>query len=70
MTCRCGKEAEQGGDECFRCRVSTVGFSFVGGGGYGREAFHERTTNEFINEHVGDWRSNPDIEPMSRGVWS
>jgi hypothetical protein len=52
MRCRCGKDAEPGREECFRCRVSSVGFAFVGGGGYGRDAF-QRTNTEFLNENVG-----------------
>jgi len=31
-----------------------VAFTYVGGGGYGRAAFHARTKNEFLAEHVGD----------------
>ena len=54
MTCQCGKDVEPGRGECFRCRVSTVGFSFAGGGGYGRSNFTERTNAEWLNEHVGD----------------
>lgn len=49
----CGiKYAEQGRPECFHCRVSSVGFGFIGGGGYGREAW-QRTTTEFLNENIG-----------------
>ncbi len=55
MTCACGKETEPGKDECFRCRVASVGFGFRGGGFlYGRGNFSERTNAEYINEHVGD----------------
>jgi hypothetical protein len=54
MICACGRDAEPGKEECFRCRVSTVGFSFVGGGGYGRHAFTERTNAEWLSENVGD----------------
>jgi hypothetical protein len=51
----CGiKDAEDGTTTCFRCRVSSVGFSFVGGGGYGRANFVERTNQEYLNENVGD----------------
>lgn len=51
----CGdKPAEQGRDECFRCRVSSVSYRFIGGGGYGRASFVGRTNQEFLNEHVGD----------------
>ena len=34
--------------------MSTVGFAFVGGGGYGRSTFTERTNAEWLNENVGD----------------
>jgi hypothetical protein len=65
VTCRsCGrKEAEPGQAECFHCRVATVGYAFVGGGGYGRRAFKERTNAEFIAEHVGDVR-RPEVEKI------
>lgn len=50
----CGrKPAESGREECFRCRVSSVGFGFAGGGGHGREAFSRGTNTEWLNEHVG-----------------
>ena len=54
MTCKCGKDAEPGREDCFRCRVSSVGFTFIGGGGYGRQNFTERTNGEYLNENVGD----------------
>jgi hypothetical protein len=56
VICTCGKDAEPGKEECFRCRVSSVGFTFIGGGGYGRVNFAERTNAEYLNEHVGDVR--------------
>ena len=62
------KEAEPDGDECFRCRIRGVGFSFVGGGGYTRESFHERTTNEARREILGDRVVGVDVEPMPRGT--
>ena len=60
MICEtCGaKEAEVGHPECFRCRVASVGFAFVGGGGYGRETFSKRTNYEFLNETIG--RDHPE----------
>lgn len=64
----CGrKPAETGRSECFRCRVSTVGINFVGGGGYGRKTFHERTNAEFVNEMVPKGKN---IEPVPRGCWT
>jgi uncharacterized protein (UPF0179 family) len=67
MTCRtCGrKPAEEGKQECFRCRVSTVGFRFEGGGGYGRTAFHDRTISERRAEILGDKVVGVDVEPVS-----
>ena len=65
------RDAEAGTDTCFRCRVLTVGFGFRGGGFmYGRKQFAERTNAEFINEHMGEVKDNPDIAPAERGVWS
>jgi len=71
----CGvKSAEQGREECFRCRVSSVGFAFAGGGGYGREAFSRGTNTEWLNEHVGfDHREQIRSEAVTRKddrVWS
>lgn len=66
MTCRCGRfPVEDGRDECFNCRVSSVGFRFVGGGGYGRRSFHDRTTNERRAEILGDRVLGVDVEPAS-----
>jgi len=52
VTCQV-KESEPGKEECFRCRILGVGFTFRGGGGYGREAFSRGTNTEWLNEHVG-----------------
>lgn len=50
----CGaKPAETGEDICFRCRVSTVGLAFVGGGGRTRSSFADRTNTEWMNENLG-----------------
>lgn len=73
MICHeCGlKDAEEGSDTCFRCRVATVGFGFRGGGFlYGRGNFAERTNQEFVNEHLGEVKDNPRYAPVDRGVWS
>lgn len=59
------KHAEAGHDECFRCRVSTVGFSFRGGGGYTRESFHEQTIGEKRREILGDKVVGVDVVPSS-----
>jgi hypothetical protein len=62
VECR-SKEAEAGTETCFRCRVASVGFGWRGGGfNFGRHNFSARTNAEFVNEHVGDVRDNPNIE--------
>lgn len=68
MLCACGKKAEPGRDECFRCRVSSVGFTFNGGAFQGRAGFNHMTKNEFLQEHLGVdsekelARTRPDVE--------
>lgn len=52
MQCACGKTAEPGRDECFHCRVSSVGFTFNGGALQGRAGFKAMTKNEFLKEHL------------------
>jgi hypothetical protein len=69
VNCRCGKEAEPGRDECFRCRVASVGFTFRGGGlMYGRANFAERTNAEYVAEHIGD-ASRDGIAHMGSQEW-
>jgi hypothetical protein len=76
MSCTtCGvKPAEAGHDECFRCRVSSVGFTWRGGGGTTRETFSTRTTTEWLNEHVGfdhaDQIRSEQITRKDDRVWS
>lgn len=50
--CACGKTAEVGRDECFHCRVSSVGFTFNGGALQGRAGFKAMTKHEFLKEHL------------------
>lgn len=50
--CACGKTAEPGRDECFRCRVLSVGFTFNGGALQGRAGFQAMTKGEFLKEHL------------------
>lgn len=52
MNCACGKPVEPGRDECFRCRVSGVGFAFRGGALVGQGGWH-MTKGEWLREHVG-----------------
>jgi len=50
---------------CFNCRVRSVGFSFVGGGGYTRTTFHDQTIAERRAEILGDRVLGVDVEPSS-----
>jgi hypothetical protein len=68
VTCH-RKLSEDGRDECFRCRVGSVGFTFRGGGHmYGRHNFAERTNAEFVAEHIGDTK-RPGIAHMGSQEW-
>lgn len=46
----------------YREKLRSIGFNFVGGGGYGRKAFSERTTAEVQREMA----KNPDAEPVGK----
>lgn len=50
--CACGRTAEAGREECFRCRVSSIGFTFNGGALQGRAGFKAMTKGEFLKEHL------------------
>lgn len=52
IRCGCGKPVESGRAECFRCRVSTVGFTFNGGALQGRAGFKAMTRTDFLREHL------------------
>jgi hypothetical protein len=65
MSCECGRPVEAGRDECFRCRVATVGFSFRGGGTYGRASFNDMTISERRADVLGDRVLGVDVEPVS-----
>jgi hypothetical protein len=70
VTCSCGKDAEPGKEECFRCRIATVGYSWRGGGFvYGRKNFSERTNAEYVAEHVGDTKRDG-IAHVGSGGWT
>lgn len=50
---------------CYPCHIATIGFTFKGGGfNGGRRNFSARTNAEFVAEHVGDVKGNPNIEPQ------
>ena len=55
MICKhegCANTVEYGKDECYRHRISGVGFSFRGGAVLGRRGWNT-TKNEWLSEHVG-----------------
>ena len=56
---------DNGSGICFLCRVGSVGFSFRGGGSYGRDSFHDYTNAERRSEILGDRVLGVDTEPMS-----
>lgn len=59
ITCACGRDIKASDEnslrygECFHCRIQGTGFTFRGGGSYGREAFSARTNAEFLRENDG-----------------
>ena len=60
------RTAEDNGSEiCFHCRVASVGFTFSGGGTYGRGTFHDATITEKRAEILGDRVLGVDTEPSS-----
>lgn len=55
---------------CYPCHLQGVGFGFVGGGGYGRQAFRSRTITEYLRANVGDPKTNKNIEKIPTGSWT
>ena len=50
---------------CYPCHIGSIGFTFRGGGHmWGRQNFKARTNAEWVNEHVGDVKNTPGIEPL------
>ena len=64
-TCLVRTEETPGSELCFLCRVRSVGFSFVGGGGYTRASFHDSTISEKRAEILGDRVVGVDVVPAS-----
>lgn len=62
--CECGKEAEPGRTECFRCRISGVGFSFRGSAQHSRSGWN-RTAREWKEQNFG---TSDDRELAKRGI--
>ena len=62
----CGKRSpNEDRSECFHCRVASVGFIFVGGGGYTRENLNDATIAEKRADILGDRVLGVDVEPAS-----
>lgn len=40
-------------DICYHHKIKGLGWKFVGGGGYGRKAFHDRTIGEKLRDTLG-----------------
>lgn len=68
-TCSCGREfteAQSSGEYCFKCKIQGVRFNWVGGGGYGRKAFHEKTFADVHREtHRNAARVGSKIQKVS-----
>ena len=62
--CACGKPAEEGRSECFRCRVACVSFGFKGSAQPGRKGWN-RTANEWRLENFG---TTSEKELAARGI--
>ena len=61
-------EDQSSGEHCFKCKLNSVSFNWVGGGGYGREAFHAMTNKEKQAEVLGDNVVGRDVVPAGRQV--
>lgn len=67
-TCECGKrftEDESQGVWCYGCKLRGLSVNWVGGGGYGREAFSSGTVREHIDGQLALARANGTrVEPV------
>jgi len=68
--CGCGRGnlVPDGKDECFRCSVLGVGFTFRGGALTSGDGFH-MTKQDFLREHLGaetekQLLKNPNVEKV------
>lgn len=62
--CACGNIAREGRQECFRCHVRGIGFTFHGSANPGRSGWN-RTATEWKLEHFG---TSSDKELEKRGI--
>lgn len=67
----CGRKPAKPGrkGDCYRCSVSGIGLSFVGGGGRTRQMFHDYTVAERRAEILGDRVVGKDVAPASDFGW-
>ena len=60
-TCECGKEFtedQSSGVTCYRCKLDGLMVNWVGGGGYGRDAFHSGTVKEHVDSQLAQAEAN------------
>ena len=67
-TCECGRqftEEQSSGVWCYRCKLDGLRVNWVGGGGYGREAFHSGTVKDHVESTLrGAERAGIEAEPV------
>ena len=67
-TCDCGNkftEEQSSGTVCYPCKLGSFTVNWVGGGGYGREAFHGSTVREIQADTMAEAsRKGIDAEPV------
>lgn len=56
----CGDVARVGSDNCFKCHIRSVGFTFHGAS-FGQQTFHNQTVGERQREAMS---TNPNVEPI------
>lgn len=60
-TCHCGAqftESQSSGRNCFRCKMSTVGFTWRGPTRASKQNFHDFTTREVIEDSIRHEKAN------------
>lgn len=67
--CECGRvftDDSSSGPTCFPCKLKGIRFNWVGGGGYGRKAFHDKTFADVHREtHRNAKRAGVTLEKVS-----
>lgn len=71
-TCHCGAkftEEQSSGDICFRCKVSTIGFTWRGPTRASRQNFHDHTIKSVIEDSVRAEKAagtSSDMQPIGQ----